>query len=154
MRLRLFTVLAAASVLLGLGADAASAATLVKIPPSQMSRFHAAEKAFVGPDTKWTNALEALGTKATVAQISKPCTAFIPALKAFDTALLKVGFTGQTAAEAAAIVSSNKQLITLLSSIHSVKSFETGFSAVFAKDLSLQQAFAKDLGIPAGEVYL
>lgn len=65
-----------------------------------------------------------------------------------------MGFTGQTAAEAAAIVSSNKQLITLLSSIHSVKSFETGFSAVFAKDLSLQQAFAKDLGIPAGEVYL
>jgi hypothetical protein len=150
VRFRWFTVLAATTVVLGIGAQAASA----KIPPSQMSRFHAVEAAFSGPQTKWTDALEALGAKATVAQVSKPCLAFIPALKAFDTGLLKVGLTGKTAADAAAIVNSNKQLIVLMSSIHSVKSFETGFSALFAKDLSLQQAFAKDIGIPAGDVYI
>lgn len=150
MRFRWFTVLAATTALLGVGAQAASA----KVPSQQMSRFKALEAAFSAADSKWTSALEALGTKATVAQVSKPCLAFIPALKAFDTGLLKVGFAGKTAADAAAIVSSNKALIVLMSSIHSVKSFETGFSAIFAKDLSLQDAFAKDLGIPAGEVYI
>jgi hypothetical protein len=119
-----------------------------------MTRFHAVEAAFSGPQGKWTSALEALGTNATVAQVSKPCLAFIPALKAFDTGLLKVGFTGKTAADAAAIVSSNEKLIVLMSSIHSAKSFETGFSTLFAKDLSLQDAFAKDLGLPAGDVYI
>jgi hypothetical protein len=119
-----------------------------------MSRFHALEAAFSGPQAKWSDALEALGAKATVSQVSKPCLAFIPALKAFDTGLLKVGFTGKTATDAAAIVSSNKQLIVLMSSVHSVKSFETGVSALFAKDMGLQGAFAKDLGIPAGDVYI
>ena len=149
MRFRWFTVLAATTVLLGVGAQAASA----KIPPSQMSRFHAVEAAFSGPQTKWTDALEALGAKATVAQVSKPCLAFIPALKAFDTGLLKVGFTGKTAADAAAIVSSNEKLIVLMSSIHSLKAFETGFSALDTKDLPLVGAFAKDLGIPEGDLY-
>ncbi len=150
MRFRWFTVVVASTALVALGAQAASA----KVPPSEMSRFHAVEAAFTGPQGKWSDALEALSPKATVAQVSKPCLAFIPALKAFDTGLLKVGFTGKTAADASAIVKSNIQLIALMSSIHSVKAFETGFSALFAKDFSLQDAFAKDLGIPAGEVYI
>jgi hypothetical protein len=86
-------------------------------------------------------------------EVSKPCLAFIPALKAFDTGLLKVGFTGKTAADAAAIVGNNKQLIVLMSSIHSLKAFETGFSALDTKDLPLVGAFAKDLGIPEGDLY-
>jgi hypothetical protein len=138
------------TALLGIGAQAASA----KVPPQQMAKFKTVEAAFSGPDTKWSNALQALSTKSTVSQLSKPCLAFIPALKSFDTGLLKVGFTGKTAADAAAIVTSDKRLIVLMGSIHSVKSFETGFSALFAKDLSLQQAFAKDLGIPAGDVLI
>jgi hypothetical protein len=140
----------ASAAVVAVGAQAASA----KVPPQQMSRFHALEVAFEGPLTKWSDALESLGTKATVAQVSKPCLAFIPALKTFDTGLSKVGFTGKTAADATAIANSNKQLITLMGSIRSVKSFEAGFSALFAKDLSLQDAFAKDLGIPAGDVYI
>ncbi len=150
MRARWFTVLVAAAAVLAVGAQAASA----KVPSPQMSRFHALEAAFSGPQTKWSDALEALGAKATVAQVSKPCLAFIPALKAFDTGLLKVGFTGKTASDAIAIVNSNKQLIVLMGSVHSVKSFETGFSALFAKDLALQDAFAKDIGLPAGDVYI
>ena len=143
MRFRWFTVVAASTALVAVGAQAASA----KVPPQQMTRFHALEVAFFGPQAKWSNALEALGAKATVAQ------AFIPALKAFDTGLLKVGFTGKTAADAAAIVGNNKQLIVLMSSIHSLKAFETGFSALDTKDLPLVGAFAKDLGIPEGDLY-
>ena len=150
MRSKWFAAVTMATALLGVGAQAASA----KVPPTQMTRFKAVEAAFSGPDTKWTSALEALSPKSPVAQLQKPCLAFIPALKSFDTGLLKVGFTGKTAIDAKAIVVSNKQLIVLMSSIHSVKSFETGFSAIFAKDLSLQQAFAKDIGIPTGDVYI
>jgi hypothetical protein len=149
VRFRWFTVVVASTALVAVGAQAASA----KVPPQQMTRFHALEVAFVGPQGKWSNALEALGAKATVAQVSKPCLAFIPALKAFDTGLLKVGFTGKTAADAAAIVGNNKQLIVLMSSIHSLKAFETGFSALDIKDLPLVGAFAKDLGIPEGDLY-
>jgi hypothetical protein len=119
-----------------------------------MARWKAVEAAFSGPDGKWSRSLQSLSPNSPVAKIQKPCLAFVPALKAFDTGLLKVGFTGKTATDAAAIVSSNQQLIVLMSSIHSTRSFETGFSAIFAKDLGLQQAFAKDLGLPAGDVYI
>ena len=67
MRFKWFTVLAATTALVGVGAQAASA----KVPPQQMSRFKAVEAAFSAPDSKWTTALEALGTKATVPQVSK-----------------------------------------------------------------------------------
>jgi hypothetical protein len=40
-----------------------------------------------------------------------------------------------------------------MSSIHSLKAFETGFSALDIKDLPLVGAFAKDLGIPEGDLY-
>ena len=150
MRFKLFTVLVATTALLGIGAQAASA----KVPPQQMSRFHAIEGPYSAADGKWTAGLEALSPKSTVAQVTKLDLAFIPALKTFDAGLLKVGFTGKAAADAAAIAKLNNQLIGVLSPVHSLKSFETGFSALLPKFQVLQDSLAKDLGIPAGDVYI
>jgi hypothetical protein len=150
VRFRWFTVLAATTALVGVGAQAASA----KVPAQQLSRFKAIEVPFGTADSKWTNALEALSPKSSAAQVSKPCLAFVPALKTFDTALLKVGFTGKAAADANTIVSLNKQMITIMSSIRSVKTFETEFSALSPKYLSVQESFAKDIGVPAGDVII
>jgi hypothetical protein len=89
-----------------------------------------------------------------VAQVTKPCLAFAPALKAFDTGLLKVGFTGKTATDAAAIVRTNKQLIVVMTSVRSAKSFEASASPLFAEIFALQKAFAGDLGISPGDLYI
>jgi len=52
VRFRWFTVVAASTALVAVGAQAASA----KVPPQQMTRFHALEVAFFGPQAKWSNA--------------------------------------------------------------------------------------------------
>ncbi|MFZ1063309.1 MAG: hypothetical protein WAN30_07545 [Acidimicrobiales bacterium] len=56
-----------------------------------------------------------------MAHVSTPSLAFVSALKIFDADLLKIGFTGTTATDVASVEKLNGQLVTLLSSIKSVK---------------------------------
>jgi hypothetical protein len=150
MRSKLFIILAVVTVLVGVGAQTASAA----VPAAQLARFKAVEGPFSAADSKWATALSNLSGNATVAQVSKPSLAFIPALKAFDTGLKRVGFKGAGATDVATIVKLNGQLIGILSSVRSVKSFESQFSALDPKYFAVQQSFAKYLGIPTGDVII
>jgi hypothetical protein len=148
MRLRWLGALAATTVVFGVGMQAASAA----VPAHQMARFKVVDGAFSVADAKWTGALSHLSSSPTVAQLSKPSVAFIPAIKTFDTGLAKIGFSGRAKTDVATVIKLNKELIGVLGSIHSVKSFETQFSALNSKYFAVQNALAKDLGIPAGDV--
>lgn len=150
MRSKLVIVLAAATVLLGVGAQAASAS----VPAAQLSRFKAIEGPFGAADSKWTNALSSLNQNSPVAKLSKPSLAFVPAIKTFDSALAKIGFSGAGASDVATIVKLNNQLVGILSNIHSVKSFESQFGPLGQKYFTVQQSFAKYLGIPTGEVII
>ncbi len=103
-------------------------------------------------DRTWTTALESLSANATVAQLSKPSVAFVPAIKTFDTALSKIGFTGKTATAVATVIKLNGELISDISSIKSTKGFISEFSALSGKYLSAQNSLAHDLGIAAADV--
>jgi hypothetical protein len=151
MRTRLFI----ASVLVGVlfvGTQASLAGA--SSSSAQLTKFKALEGPFSQADNKWTNALSALTGSPTVAQVSTPSLAFVPALKTFDSGLLKIGFTGKTATDVATVVKLNGQLVTLLSSIKSVKAFQSSFSVLYAKYGAVQAALAKDFGIPTAEVII
>jgi|GEM_PF-1986956 hypothetical protein len=152
MRSRLFV----ASVLVGIlfTGTQASLAGASASPAAQLSKFKALDGPFSQADNKWTNALSALSSSATVSQISKPSLAFVPALKTFDSGLQKAGFTGKIATEIADVEKLNGQLVTLLSSIKSVKSFQSAFSSLFGKYLPVQAALAKDFGIATADVVI
>lgn len=150
MRSKWFTVSMAAAFFF-VGSQAAPAGA---VSAKQLSSFKTLDGPFSKADNKWTNALSSLSSKSTVAQVSKPSLAFVPALKTFDTGLAKIGFTGNAASEAADVVKLNGQLVTILSSIKSVSSLQTQLAALFSKYQSVQDALAKDLGVPAGDVVI
>jgi hypothetical protein len=142
--------MAVATAVLGLGVQTASAA----VPAKQMDRFKAIEGPFSRADSKWTAALSQLSPSASVAQVSKPSLAFVPALKTFDAGLQKCGFTGAGASDVSTIVGLNTTLIGILKDIHSVKSFESQFTAMLPKYLAAQNSLARFLGIPAADVII
>jgi hypothetical protein len=131
-----------------MGAQAASAS----VPSKVLDKFKTIDATFAAADAKWTSALSNLSQNATPAQLSKPSLVFVPALKTFDTGLLKCGFTGKAAADAATIAKLNKELVTDLSSIKSTKTFLSEFSALTGQYVTVQAAFAKDLGLPTADV--
>jgi hypothetical protein len=122
------------------------------VPSGVSAKFTGLDKTFAAADHKWTDAIEALHSSSPASAASKPSVAFIPAIKTFDSGLVKVGFTGGAATTAASIVALNNQLIGVLGSIKSLPAFESQFGKLFPKYLPLQAALAKDLGIPAADV--
>jgi len=151
MRSKLFTVSMVAVALFFVGSQVASAGS---VSAKQLASFKALEGPFSKADTKWTSALSNLSSKSTVAQVSKPSLAFVPALKTFDAGLAKVGFTGNAATQAADIEKLNGQLVTILSSIKSVGAFQSQVEALFSKYQGVQAALAKDLGVPTADVII
>jgi hypothetical protein len=140
--------------MLCIGVQAASASTHRTVPAKQLTAWKTLDGPFAAADNKWSNALSSLSSNPTVAQISRPSLAFVPALKTFDTGLKKIGFTGGAGTEIADVVKLNSQLVTDLSSIKSVSSFESEFRALNQKYQPVQSAFAKDLGIPTADVII
>lgn len=136
---------------IGVGAQA-SLAGASSSTAKELSAFKKLDGPFSEADNKWTNALSGLSSKSTVAQVSKPSLAFVPALKTFDAGLQKAGFTGGVATEVAADVKLNGQLIKDLSSIKSVSSFQAELEPLFTKYTPIQNALAKDFGVPAGDL--
>jgi hypothetical protein len=146
MRRRWFAIAAVATTFTALGVQAASATS------TQLSHFETIDGAFARADHTWTTALENLSANATVTQVSKPSVAFVPAIKTFDTALAKIGFSGKTGTVVATVIKLNGQLIAEIESIKSTKSFIAQFSALTQQYLSAQTSLAKDLGIAAADV--
>jgi hypothetical protein len=144
----LFAVTLAAATVFSLGTQVASAATM----SSQRAHFKALDGPFAKADSTFTNALTSITGNPSVAQVSKPSLAFVPALEKFDAGLPKCGFTGTGAKDAAAIVKLNTTEVAILSNIKSVKSFETQFSAISVKYEPLQTSLAKYLGLQAAYV--
>jgi hypothetical protein len=154
MRHRSLATSVIAIAVLFVGAQGASATSHRAVPAKQLAAFKALEGPFSAADNKWSNALSNLSSNATVAQVSKPSLAFVPAIKTFDTGLKKIGFTGATGTQVAAVVKLNTQLIADLSSIKSVSSFQSEFGALNQKYQPVQSALAKDLGIPTADVII
>jgi hypothetical protein len=150
MRCKWYTVSAIALTLLCLGSQGASASGLS--PAQQLSAFKKLDGAYSTADNKWTDALSSLSASSTVAQVTKPSLAFVPAIKTFDAGLKKIAFTGKTATEIAEVIKSNEQLQSDLSSIKSVHSLQVELSALLPKDEPLQNALAKDFGVPAADI--
>jgi hypothetical protein len=146
MRRRWFAIAAVATVFSAIGVQAASASN------TQLSRFETVDGAFGRADHTWTAALENLSANATVAQVSKPSVTFVPAIKTFDAALSKIGFSGKTGTAVATVIKLNGELIADISSIKSTKSFITEFSALTQQYLTVQTSLAKDLGIATADV--
>jgi hypothetical protein len=149
LRSRWLTAFALGAAIIGFSTTVASAA----VPAAQMKSFKALEGPFSAADSKFTAALSVM-SNPTVAQVKKPSSAFVPALKTFDAGLLKIGFTGKAATDVKTVVSLNTALIGVLSHIKSVASFETGFGALQGRYVLAQQALAKDLGVPSGDVII
>jgi hypothetical protein len=150
MRGKWYSVSAVALILLCVSSQSVSASGLS--PAKQLSAFKKLDGVYSDADNKWTNALSSLTASSTVAQVSKPSLAFVPAINAFDAGLKKVAFTGKVATEIAAVIKTNEQLQSDLSSIKSVKGLQVELSALLPKDEPLQQALAKDFGVPAGDI--
>jgi hypothetical protein len=146
LRRKWFAVAAVATALIPLGVQAAAASS------TQLSHFETIDGTFAKADHTWTAALLNLGPNPTVAQISKPSLAFVPAIKTFDTALLKIGFSGKTASAVASAIKLNGELIADISSMKSTKTFISEFSALNSKYLGVQTSLAKDLGIATADV--
>jgi len=96
--------------------------------------------------------LEHLTAKSTVSALTKPSLAFVPAIKTFDTALSKIGFSGKTGTDVATVIKLNGELIADIDSIKSITGFETEFSALSSKYFAVQTSLAKDLGIATAYV--
>ena len=153
MRSKWSTVSLAAIVLFCVGSQASSAGAHVS-PAKQLSLFETLDGPFGQADNKWTDALSALSTNATVAQVSKPSHAFVPAIKTFDAGLQKIGFTGKTKSDVASVIKLNSKLVTILSSIKSVSALEAQLGTLISKYSPVQDALAKDFGIPPGDVVI
>jgi len=148
LRLKWFAVLATTTAVLGLGMQAASASVTSK----QLAKWKSADGTFSKADGTWSAALSTMSNNTPVAKLSKACLAFVPAVKTFDTAVQKIGFTGKTGTDIASLIKLNDKLVPILSHITSVKSFETQFSGLDPQFFALQAALSKDLGIPEAEV--
>jgi hypothetical protein len=153
MRSKWITVLTVVVALVGVGVGSQTAWAGVS-PAKQLSLFKTLDGPFSKADNKWTNALSSLSSSSTVAQVSKPSLAFVPAIKTFDAGLGKIGFTGKTATEVADVVKLNSKLVTMLSSIKSVSSLQSQLEPLLSQYNPVQDALAKDLGVPAGDVVI
>jgi hypothetical protein len=151
MRSRWFALSMVVVAFVGVGLQA-SVAGASSSSAKQLSLFKKLDGPYSEADNKWTNALSSLSSNATVAQVSKPSLAFVPAIKTFDSGLQKAGFTGAIATEVADDVKLNGQLIKDLTSIKSVSSLQAELEPLFAKYSPIQDALAKDFGIPAGDI--
>jgi hypothetical protein len=131
----------------------ASAAT---VPANLRSKFVSIDTVFGKVDSKWTTAVAAMPTSATIAQIAQVSPPFVAALKVFDTKLLALGLPGKAGTDAKAVASSNGKLVSLLSSLGNISrpTFISDFRSIFTQDMGLQTAFAKDLGIPTADVLI
>jgi hypothetical protein len=150
MRLKCIAALATATAVFGLGAQAASASAMAT--SKQVSAWKKVDGTFSGKDFTWTSAVGGMSLSTPVSKLSKACLAFVPAVKDFDTAIEKIGFTGKTATEVASLVKLNNKLVPVLSHITSVKSFESQFEKLFPQYLPIQAALSKDLGIPEADI--
>jgi hypothetical protein len=146
MRRSWFAIAAVAAAFSAVGVPAASASN------TQLSRFESIDGAFGKANHTWTTALENLSATATAAQVSKPSVAFVPAIKTFDNALSKIGFTGKTASAVATVIKLNGELITDISALKSTKTFITEFSVLTQQYLTVQTSLAHDLGIATADV--
>jgi hypothetical protein len=150
MRGKWYKVSALTLTLLCVGSQAALAGGLS--PAKQLSAFKKLDGVYGEADGKWTDALSSLSASSSVSQVSKPSLAFVPAIKAFDAGLKKVGFTGKVAIEINQVIKVNEQLQADLSSIKSVSGLQAELSALLPKDEPLQQALAKDFGVAAADI--
>ena len=131
---------------------AVTASASASAPTGQVAAFKKADAAFAGPNLKWSRVLEQ--PHPTVAGVAKASAAFLPAVRAFDTALQKIGFSGKTGQDIAAVVKLNDQLIPVLGHVTSLKQFESGVGPLVGRFAALQTALSKDLGIPAADIIL
>jgi hypothetical protein len=150
LRLKCFAALATTAAVFSLGVQAASASVTSK----QLSEWKSVDGTFDKANSAWTSVLETISAKTPVSKVSKSCLAFIPAVKTFDTAINKIGFTGKTATDIASLIKVNNKLIPVLGHVTSIKSFESQFSALESQYMALQAALSKDLGIQQGEIYI
>ncbi|HTV11646.1 MAG TPA: hypothetical protein VME20_07265 [Acidimicrobiales bacterium] len=132
---------------------ASTSAASASVSPSVLSQWKRAEAAFAPADNKWSAVIES-STAPTLGELVKANNAFVPAVKAFDSALGKISFTGKTAKDILALMALNQKEVTVLSHTTSVKGFESGLVPLVGKYMSLQGALSKDLGIPAAEIIL
>jgi hypothetical protein len=150
MRFKWFTVLAAASALVAVSAQGADA----KVTSAQLKKWEAIDTPFGKADFVWSTAIQKLSPNSTVAEVQKPCLAFVPAIKTFNKGLSKLGFTGTPGSDVAKLIKLNLAEIAVFTNIHSVKSFESDFGALDGQFMSLQAALSKDLGIPEADISL
>jgi hypothetical protein len=150
LRLKWFAAVATTAAVFGLGAQAASASVTSK----QLSEWKSVDGTFDKADSTWSAALETMSGNTPASKLSKSCLAFIPAVKTFDTAIKKIGFTGKTGIDIASLIKLNDKFIPVLGHVTSIKSFESQFSAVEPQYMALQAALSKDLGIEEAEIYV
>jgi hypothetical protein len=150
VRLKCVAVVATAAAVLGLGMQAASAS----VPAKQLAEWKSVDGTFSKADFTWSSALESMSAKTPVSKLSKSCLTFVPAVKTFDTAIKKIGFTGKTGTDIASLIKVNNKLVPILSHITSIKSFESQFSALESQYMGLQTALSKDLGIQEAEIII
>jgi hypothetical protein len=150
MRRSWFTVLAAFTLVVGVGASTATASASVS--PKVLAQFKKVYGPFAVANIKWSDVLE--GPNANLEKISKACAAFVPDIKAFDEGLHKIAFTGKTATDMASLIKLNNQSLPILSHVTSLKTFEKQYVPLTARYVSLQVALGKDLGIPAADLVL
>src|ERR1700678_195532 len=134
LRLKWFAAVATTAAVFGLGAQAASASVTSK----QLSEWKSVDGTFDKADSTWSSALESMSANTPVSKLSKSCLAFVPAVKTFDTAISKIGFTGKTATDIASLIKLNDKLIPVLGHVRSIKSFESQFSALDRQYMPLQ----------------
>ena len=148
MRSKLFAALAAIVATAAVTSGTASAS----VTPKVLSEWKKAEASFSPQVTKWSSALQS--SNPSLSQISKACAAFVPYIKAFDSAISKIAFTGKTATDISALLKLNAKEIAVIGHVTSLKSFETGMVPLAAQYYKVQVALGQDLGIPAAEVVL
>ncbi len=150
MRPKFLKALAALTTVAAFGAitSVASAAAPSKI----VYQFKRADATFAPANEKWSAVVQS--SSASIAQIRKADLAYVPAVKAFDTALQKIAFTGKTARDISTLIKLNKKEISVLSKATTTKSLQAGLSPIMGQYVTLQLALSKDLGIPAAELIL
>jgi hypothetical protein len=142
----------AVATAVAMASPVASAST---VPKQLRSEFIAFDTTFAKADTTWTDKISALPASATTAQIAKYSPAYVAAIKVFDSSLTKLKLPGKAGTDAKAIVTWNSNFSVLLDSAGklSMSSFKSQFSKMFQQSLALQQSFAKDMNIPAADIF-
>jgi len=149
VRLKWFGTAAAAAALVVAAAAPASASSQ---PPKVISEWKAADAVFAKANEKWSAVIEQ--SNPSLSALQKAGATFAPAISAFNSALQKINFTGKAAADVSAVVTLQKQEVSIVRGIKSIKSFEASFGPLVPKFVALQTALGKDLGIPAAEIII